>query len=76
MPLGPFEFADKVGIDKLVRWMDNLYREFGDMKYKANPYMRKLYRANRLGRKTGEGFYKYDESGNKITEDQNNMNSI
>ncbi len=68
MPLGPFEFADKVGIDKIVRWMDNLHREFGDLKYKAPPYLKKLYRANHLGRKTGEGFYKYDEHGNKISE--------
>jgi len=66
MPLGPFEFADKVGIDKLIRWMDNLYREFGDLKYKAPPYLKKLYRANHLGRKTGQGFYKYDENGRRI----------
>lgn len=68
MQLGPFEFADKVGIDKLVRWMDNLYREFGDMKYKAPPYLKKLFRANHFGRKTGQGFYKYDEFGNKIVD--------
>ncbi|NOZ46525.1 MAG: 3-hydroxyacyl-CoA dehydrogenase family protein [Chlorobi bacterium] len=65
MQLGPFEMADKIGIDKIVRWMDNLYREFGDMKYKAPPYMKKLYRANHFGRKTGKGFYEYDEFGNK-----------
>lgn len=69
MPLGPFEFADKAGIDKVIRWMDNLYREFGGMKYKAPPYLKKLYRANHLGRKTGQGFYKYDEFGNKIVDE-------
>ncbi len=64
--LGPFELADRIGIDRVVRWMDNLYNEFGDRKYKPSPILKKLFRANRFGRKSGEGFYKYDEHGNKI----------
>ncbi len=68
LPLGPFEMADKVGLDKVVRWMDNLHKEFGDLKYKPSPLIKKLVRANRLGRKTGKGFYSYDESGNKVVE--------
>lgn len=67
MPLGPFEMADKVGLDKLVRWMDNLYKEFGDIKYKPSPFLKKLVRANRLGRKSLQGFYSYDEQGNKLS---------
>ncbi|MFP4060796.1 MAG: 3-hydroxyacyl-CoA dehydrogenase family protein [Bacteroidota bacterium] len=62
---GPFEMADRVGLDKVERWMDNLYREFGDMKYKASPLLKRLVRANQLGRKTGKGFYEYDENGRK-----------
>jgi len=65
LPLGPFEMADKVGLDKVVRWMDNLYSEFGDMKYKPSPLIKKLVRAQHLGRKTCMGFYSYDEHGNK-----------
>jgi len=68
LPLGPFEMADKIGLDKVVRWMDNLYKEFGDIKYKPSPVLKKLVRANRLGRKNGAGFYNYDEQGNKIAE--------
>ena len=65
--LGPFELADKIGLDKVLRWLDNLYNEFGDMKYKASPLIRKRVRANHMGRSTGQGFYKYDGEGNKIT---------
>lgn len=68
LPLGPFEMADKIGLDKVVRYMDNLHKEFGDLKYKPSPLIKKLVRANRLGRKSGKGFYSYDENGNKIIE--------
>ena len=71
MPLGPFEFADKVGLDKVVRWMENLYSEFGSSRYIASPMIKKLVRANRLGRISGIGFYEYDADGNKITEETN-----
>jgi 3-hydroxybutyryl-CoA dehydrogenase len=63
---GPFEMADKIGIDRLVRWLDNMYAEFGDLRYKASPLLRRLNRAKMLGRKTGKGFYEYDERGKKV----------
>jgi 3-hydroxybutyryl-CoA dehydrogenase len=69
MPLGPFEFADKVGLDKVLRWMENLYGEFGLSRYIASPLIKKLVRANKCGRMCGSGFYDYDKEGNKITED-------
>jgi 3-hydroxybutyryl-CoA dehydrogenase len=64
--MGPFELADKIGLDKVVRWLENLYNEFGDLKYKANPLLKRLVRANRLGRITGQGFFQYDENGKRI----------
>lgn len=67
MPLGPFALADKIGLDKVNRWMMNLYGEFGNTRYIASPTLKKLVRANRLGRSTGAGFYSYDSEGNKIT---------
>jgi 3-hydroxybutyryl-CoA dehydrogenase len=67
MSLGPFELADKVGLDKVMRWMENLYQEFGDKKYIASPIIKRYVRANQLGRITGKGFYKYDENGKKIS---------
>jgi 3-hydroxybutyryl-CoA dehydrogenase len=71
MRLGPFEVADKMGLEKIVRWMDNIYDEFGDIRYKPNPYLRKLVRAKHLGIDSGEGFYKYDEKGKKIDQSIN-----
>jgi 3-hydroxybutyryl-CoA dehydrogenase len=65
-PLGPFEIADKIGLDTVVRWLDNMYREFGDLKYKASPLLKKMVRANHLGRETGRGFYRYDVEGKKL----------
>ncbi|MBM4159328.1 MAG: 3-hydroxyacyl-CoA dehydrogenase family protein [Ignavibacteria bacterium] len=59
LQLGPFELADKIGLDKLLVWMDILYSEFGDRKYKASPVIKRLVRSNHLGRSAGEGFYKY-----------------
>lgn len=69
-PLGPFEVADKIGIDTIVRWLDNLYREFGDLKYKASPLLKKMVRANHLGRETLRGFYKYNDEGKKIVQNK------
>ncbi|MFA5816530.1 MAG: 3-hydroxyacyl-CoA dehydrogenase NAD-binding domain-containing protein [Bacteroidales bacterium] len=64
--MGPFELADKIGLDKVLRWLENLYNEFGDMKYKASPILKRMVRANQLGRITNQGFYKYDGNGKRI----------
>lgn len=66
LPLGPFEMADKIGLDKILRWCENLYDEFGDLKYKSSPLLKKLVRANQFGRRTGIGFYEYNKDGVKI----------
>ncbi|HYW96681.1 MAG TPA: 3-hydroxyacyl-CoA dehydrogenase NAD-binding domain-containing protein [Bacteroidales bacterium] len=58
---GPFEMADKIGLDKLLKWMDNLYAEFGLQKYKPSPILKRLVRAGYHGIKTGKGFYKYED---------------
>ncbi len=61
LQLGPFEMADKIGLDKLLKWMENLYIEFGDQKYKPSPVLKRLVRANLFGRRVGEGFYLYHD---------------
>ncbi|MEA5110798.1 3-hydroxybutyryl-CoA dehydrogenase [bioreactor metagenome] len=59
LQLGPFEMADKIGLDKVLKWMENLYAEFGEHKYKPSPVLKRLVRANLVGRRVGEGFYLY-----------------
>ena len=62
---GPFELADRIGLDKILRLMDHLFAEFGVVKFKASPLIRRLVRANHLGMRTGKGFYVYDAKGQK-----------
>lgn len=58
-PMGPLALADMIGLDICLKIMETLYKEFGDPKYRACPLLAKMVRANKLGRKTGEGFFKY-----------------
>jgi 3-hydroxybutyryl-CoA dehydrogenase len=57
--IGPLEYCDRVGLDKVLGWMDHLWRELGDMKYRPCPLLRKLVRAGHLGRKSGRGFFRW-----------------
>jgi len=66
LPLGPFEMADKIGIDRVIRWLENMYEEFGDLRYKPSPILKRLVRAQHTGRKAQQGFYIYDDLGTKL----------
>ncbi len=63
---GPLSLADKMGLDEVLFWMETLFRELGDQKYRPCPIIKKLVHAGRLGRKTGHGFFRYDENGRRI----------
>lgn len=65
LQFGPFELADRIGLDKILKYMDNLYQEFGLHKFKASPIIKRLVRAGNYGRKTNKGFYIYN-NGNKV----------
>ncbi len=65
-PMGPLELSDFIGNDVMLNVMDVLYRGFGDPKFRAAPLLRQMVSAGHLGRKTGRGFYHYDERGTKI----------
>jgi len=63
--MGPLEYADRVGLDKVLGWMEHLWRELGDFKYRPCPMLRQLVRAGHLGRKSGRGFFTW-ESGERV----------
>ena len=65
LTVGPLALADMMGLDEVMKWMENLLRELSDHKYNPCPLLRKLVRAGHLGKKTGQGFFEYDEEGNK-----------
>ncbi len=65
-PMGPLTLADFIGLDTCLSIMEVLHRGLGDDKYRPSPLLRKMVQAGLLGRKSGRGFYRYDEKGNKI----------
>jgi 3-hydroxybutyryl-CoA dehydrogenase len=67
LPMGPLEMADSMGLDEVFNWMENLRLTLGDLKYRPSPILRQLVREGKLGKKTGEGFFKYDENNKKVT---------
>lgn len=58
-PMGPLTLADFIGLDVCLAIMEVLYTGFNDPKYRPCPLLTKMVAANKLGRKSGEGFYKY-----------------
>lgn len=61
-PMGPLELADFIGLDTCLYIMDVLYEGFGDSKYRPSPLLKQYVQAGWLGKKTGRGFYTYDEN--------------
>jgi len=60
-PMGPLSLADFIGLDVCLAIMEVLYNGFNDTKYRPCPLLKKMVAAQKLGRKTGEGFFKYDK---------------
>jgi len=58
-PMGPLTLADFIGLDVCLAIMEVLYTGFNDSKYRPCPLLKKMVAAGKLGRKSGEGFYKY-----------------
>ena len=58
-PIGPLALADMIGLDVCLAVMEVYLEEFGDSKYRPCPLLKEMVAAGRLGRKTGQGVYKY-----------------
>jgi 3-hydroxybutyryl-CoA dehydrogenase len=65
-PMGPLELADLIGLDTTLFIAEVLHEELGDSKYRASTLLKNLVAAGWLGKKTGRGFYLYDEKGQKV----------
>lgn len=58
-PMGPLTLADLIGLDVCLAILEVLHKGLGDPKYRACPLLRRMVAAGHLGRKSGQGFYKY-----------------
>jgi 3-hydroxybutyryl-CoA dehydrogenase len=62
-PMGPLTLSDFIGLDVLYAVCNSIYEEFKRPEYAPPPLMKRMIASGRLGRKTGRGFYEYDENG-------------
>ena len=65
LPIGPLALADRIGLDEVNRWMQYLFEELGDLKYRPCPPPAAEDDPRRPPRgEVGPGFFEYDEDGN------------
>ena len=59
-PMGPLKLTDLVGLDVRLNIADYLHKELGSEVFRAPDLMRQMVEAGKLGKKSGQGFYKWD----------------
>jgi len=63
---GPLEWADRVGLHRILNWLEHLFHETGDAKFRPCPIIRKLVRAGQTGARVGKGFFTYDGERSRL----------
>jgi 3-hydroxybutyryl-CoA dehydrogenase len=63
---GPLEWADRIGLHKILSWLNYLFHETSDTKYRPCPLLKKLVRAGHTGARVGRGFFTYDDQRNRL----------
>lgn len=66
---GPLEMCDRFGLDSVLTALEQLFHEYGELKYRPSYLLKKMVRAGKYGVKTGEGFFRYDRQGNRLKGD-------
>jgi 3-hydroxybutyryl-CoA dehydrogenase len=64
-PMGPFELLDYVGLDTTYAIAEIMFAEYREKRFAPPPLLKRMVLAGRYGRKSGRGFYEYDEKGNR-----------
>jgi 3-hydroxybutyryl-CoA dehydrogenase len=60
LPMGPLTLMDLIGLDVCLDVAETMFEETRDQRYAPSPLLKRLVTAGRLGRKSGEGYYRYD----------------
>ncbi|BAU26855.1 3-hydroxybutyryl-CoA dehydrogenase [Aneurinibacillus soli] len=60
-PYGPLEWADRIGLDEVYAVIRGLHHDLAEERYRPAPLLRKLVLAGRVGQRSGQGFYTYEE---------------
>ena len=63
---GPLEWADRVGLHRVLNWLEHLFHETGEAKFRPCPLIRKLVRAGQTGARVGKGFFSYDSERSRL----------
>lgn len=75
-PMGPLALLDLVGLDSCAEILESLYGQFSEPRYAPSPAFRHLVKAGFLGRKTGKGFYSYEEADSPKTADDDRSGRV
>jgi 3-hydroxybutyryl-CoA dehydrogenase len=67
---GPLALADEIGLDSVHRALESLWHELGLPQFRPAPLLRRMVSEGWLGEKSGRGFYRYDETGRRLPEEE------